>query len=366
MKDNALIEASHRLSEIEHRLILLAIVKARSLTNNIEELKNMEFVIHASEYMEHYKVNKGTAYLNLKKAVIGLHEAKWGYKYLNKLGNRVVQLEHFTKTAKYIDSEGTVIFSFSDAIIPLLIQLERSFTQYEIKQIADLKSAYSMRMYEFLMQQFDKVKRQGWLEITLEDLRFRLGLLPSEYERMGNFKSRVLDYSVSEINENTHLNVKYEQQKQGRVITGFRFEFSEKESEKPKPKLPKSPDSDLFKEAGFTEIEQAKIEEKVVTYIAKLEKKIGKVTALYKTNIMKKAIRERWGLEEIEEDEIKKEKKNIEAEWKSIPNGTLFKYRDKFYSKEGDILMGITENRSMPFFSSPKIWADLEIIDSIE
>ena len=233
MKDNALIEASHRLSEIEHRLILLAIVKARSLTDNIEELKNMDFVIHANEYMEHYKVDRSTAYENLKKAVIGLHGAQWGFKYLNKRGNKVVQLEHFTKTATYIDSEETVIFSFSDAIIPLLVQHERSFTQYEIKQILGLKSAYSMRLYEFFMQQFDKVKRQGWLEITLEDLRFRLGLLPSEYERMGNFKSRVLDYSISEINKNTHLNVKYEQQEQGRVITGFRFEFSEKESEKP-------------------------------------------------------------------------------------------------------------------------------------
>ena len=38
VKDNALIEASHRLSEIENRLILLAIVQARAENLLIEQL----------------------------------------------------------------------------------------------------------------------------------------------------------------------------------------------------------------------------------------------------------------------------------------------------------------------------------------
>ena len=39
VKDNALIEASHKLSEAEQRLILLAIVKGREFCDSIGQLK---------------------------------------------------------------------------------------------------------------------------------------------------------------------------------------------------------------------------------------------------------------------------------------------------------------------------------------
>ncbi|MDK4569668.1 RepB family plasmid replication initiator protein, partial [Kingella kingae] len=52
VKDNALIEASHRLSEIENRLILLAIVQARAENLSIEQLTGKELTIHADEYVK--------------------------------------------------------------------------------------------------------------------------------------------------------------------------------------------------------------------------------------------------------------------------------------------------------------------------
>ena len=43
-------------------------------------------------------------------------------------------------------------FGFADAIIPMLVELERNFTSYEVKQIANLQSRYAMRLYEFLIR----------------------------------------------------------------------------------------------------------------------------------------------------------------------------------------------------------------------
>ncbi|MDK4593725.1 RepB family plasmid replication initiator protein, partial [Kingella kingae] len=51
VKDNALIEASHRLSEIENRLILLAIVQARAENLSIEQLTGKELTIHADGHV---------------------------------------------------------------------------------------------------------------------------------------------------------------------------------------------------------------------------------------------------------------------------------------------------------------------------
>lgn len=49
---------------------------------------------------------------------------------------------------------------------------------------------------------------------------------------MNNFKVRVVDMAVAKINEHTNIDVKYEQQKQGRKIVGFTFEFKQKKINK--------------------------------------------------------------------------------------------------------------------------------------
>jgi plasmid replication initiation protein len=46
--------------------------------------------------------------------------------------------------------------------------------------------------------------------------------------RMSDFKIRVLEPSIKQINEHTDITVTYEQHKKGRSITGFSFKFKQK------------------------------------------------------------------------------------------------------------------------------------------
>lgn len=337
VKDNALIEASHRLSEIEQRLILLAIVKARTECVSVEQLKGREITIHADEYVKVFGTDRDTGYWALKKAVVKLFRAEWGYKQINNKGNVVVAYERFTQSAKYVEKEGLVKFKFADAIVPMLVELEKRFTVYEIEQVAQLSSSYAMRLYEFFMQHLDKKSGKGWLEISLEDLRFRFGLLSHEYERMGNFKSRVLDYSINEINKKTDLTATYEQRKQGRTITSFRFEFTKAKPAKTKTRQPekqKQPPMNDFE--GLTEQEQKAIQKRIDEYISQLEAKGEIISDFHRQNIVKKAIDERWGLDVFEKKQKKKQlndsKKAIEQVWQDVPNGTRFRHK-----KDGSI-----------------------------
>lgn len=245
VKDNILIEASHRLGETEQRLILLAILKARSQYSTVEQLQGKTLIIHADDYIRIFNVDKTTAYKALKKAVLGLFRAEWGYKYINDKGNKVVRYERFTQFAEYTEGDGTVSFKFADGIIPMLVELEKRFTAYEIKQVAHLSSQYAMRLYEFFIQHLDQKTGKGWFDISLDELRFRLGLLPTEYTLMSNFKNRVLDYAIEQINKNTDLSSSYIQKKQGRTIVGFTFTFKKKsksQSKKSKRRDPYTPD----------------------------------------------------------------------------------------------------------------------------
>lgn len=247
VKDNALIEASHRLSEIEQRLVLLAILKARHAGNTVEQLKDKMLTIHADDYVNHFGATQQGAYKSLKQAVIGLYRAEWGYKYITEKGEQRVRYERFTQCADYGKRDGTVKFMFSNDIIPMLVELEKCFTVYEIAQISKLSSSYSMRLYEFFMQHLNKKTGNGWLDISLGELRFRFGLLPQEYAKMGNFKARVLNSSIKEISENTDLSVSYKNKKQGRTIIGFRFDFTRK-SKITKPKVQDTKAVDILKE----------------------------------------------------------------------------------------------------------------------
>ena len=303
VKDNALITASHKLGEVEQRLILLAILKAREYCDSVEQLKGKELIIHAEDYMQTFGVTRQGAYKALKQAVMGLYRAEWGYKYINSKGNKVVAYERFTQSAKYIEAEATVKFRFADAIIPMLVELEKRFTSYEIEQVAELTSSYAMRLYEFFMQHLDKKTGKGWLEISLDDLRFRFGLLPSEYTLMSNFKKFVLDRSAAEINEKTDITVSYTQRKQGRVIVGFRFDFERKTNAKPKKTKEKTTNIDLN---NLTDQERDIIAQKNA-----YADSIG-ATAEHRQNLIKQALKQHQ--DAIQAEQEAKERKKAERQ----------------------------------------------------
>ena len=305
VKDNALITASHKLGEIEQRLILLAILKAREYCDSVEQLKGKELIIHANDYIQQFGVDKDAGYKSLKKAVLGLFEAKWGYKFINNKGNAEVVYERFTQSAKYIENEATVKFMFADAIIPLLVELEKRFTTYEIEQVAQLSSSYAMRLYEFFMQHLDKKTVKGWLDISLDDLRFRFGLLPTEYKRMCDFKRDVLELSLKQINTKTDLSATYTQRKQGRIIVGFRFEFERKTNAKPKKTKEKTANIDLN---NLTDQENDIIAQKNA-----YADSIG-ATAEHRQNLIKQALKQHQDAIQAEQEAKQRKKAERQAQ----------------------------------------------------
>ena len=115
--------------------------------------------------------------------------------------------------------------TFAPDVVPLITRLEEHFTKYEAKQVAHLTSKYATRLYELLIawREVGKVP-----QLELSEFRNRLGLLDNEYTAMSDFKKRVLDPSIKQINEHTDITVTYEQHKKGRIISGFSFKFKQK------------------------------------------------------------------------------------------------------------------------------------------
>jgi plasmid replication initiation protein len=205
VKDNALINASYNLDLVEQRLILLAIVEARESGKGINA--NDPLTVHAESYINHFSVHRNTAYQALKDACKDLFARQFSYQEQRPKGVANITSRWVSQIA-YVDNSATVELIFAPAIIPLVTRLEEQFTSYELKQVSGLSSAYAIRLYELLIAWRSTGKTPV---IELSDFRQKLGVLETEYNRMHDFKKRVLDPAIKQINEHTDITVKVEQ-----------------------------------------------------------------------------------------------------------------------------------------------------------
>ena len=253
VKDNALINASYYLSLTEQRLILLAIIQARA-----EKMTSSnEFKVQVSSYINAFGVERSTAYEALQKAVDTLINRRFSYyRIVNDQQEKVTT--NWVQSVAYATNESYIKIKFTDDVMPLITQLEKHFTSYQLEQVKDLSSIYAIRLYELMMQWRSSGKTQ---QIPIDELRYKLGIEPDQYKQMVNFKTKVLDFAIDQINEHTDIKASYEQHKEGRSITGFTFTFKPKQ--KPKAKVDEvsrdEATGDLFSIGGLSDAQLARI-----------------------------------------------------------------------------------------------------------
>ena len=248
VKSNSLIQASYTLGLTEIRVILLSIIEARK--NEILISSDTFLEVSAELYAKEFSVTRQAAYMALSEAVTTLFQRQvtiFGIdKKTKKKEKRVIR---WVSGISYVEDAGLIKLRFSPEVISEITNLKENFTQYKLAQIAGLYSAYAVRLYEIVMQWQSKGKTPFF---ELGKFRELLGIAPEEYSAMCDFKKRVLDLSVKQINEKTNLNLSYTQKKSGRVVTHFSFEFSLKEDSsttKKEPKILGVPKSEIEKKA---------------------------------------------------------------------------------------------------------------------
>ena len=241
VKSNTLINASYSLTLAEQRLIGLAIVKANNQHKEVDT--NTMLVVTAAEYVDMFKVDRAAAYMALKDAserlfsryfTYDIYSREYGKEYdlkpprkLSTSDDLIKVKSRWVQKIAYREKSGAVYFQFSTDLIPLITNLKEYFTSYYLSQTADFSSSYATRLFELLMQW----KSTNSIPVmALHELRNSLGVEENQYKLVADFKKRVLDIAVNQINETTDYKIEYEQHKEGRTITGFSFKFKLKRS----------------------------------------------------------------------------------------------------------------------------------------
>ena len=106
-----------------------------------------------------------------------------------------------------------VVIFFNPQILPYLSNLKANFTQYLQSDISDVSGAYTIRFYELICQ----YRTIGKREVSIQDLRFILNI-GDKYPLFYDFKKRVIEPAIKEINEKTPMQISYEQKKRGKLL----------------------------------------------------------------------------------------------------------------------------------------------------
>ena len=188
--------------------------------------------------MKHFNVDKKTAYEALKNAVDNLFNRQFSFREVRGGTDFIVKSRWVSRIA-YATNEAILEITFAPDVVPLILRLEEHFTSYQLKQVTQLTSKYAIRLYELLIAWREVGKTP---QIELSEFRHKLGVEDNEYKDMHNFKKRVLEPSIKQINEHTDITVTYEQHKRGRTISGFSFRLKQKQQ--PKIEKPVDPKRD--------------------------------------------------------------------------------------------------------------------------
>ncbi|SMC00634.1 initiator RepB protein [Hymenobacter roseosalivarius DSM 11622] len=230
---NALINARFSFVPLQMRLFVALLSRI-----DFEDIDFKEHFIPLDELV--FDRRGGSAYEQVDEMCKGLASFTLYIEELEEKTRRRGRKPSYTyiplmAEAGYRADLGGVTASFNPKIMPYLLQLRESgnFTTAEIQQVLKLKSPQSLRIYWLLKEYADFGRRT----ISVEELRFVLGIEENEYPRFSNFKARVLNKAQSEIS-GTDIPFTYELEREGKTVARIKFLFRQLASSATKKTLP--------------------------------------------------------------------------------------------------------------------------------
>jgi plasmid replication initiation protein len=210
-KSNMLIEASYKLSVVEHKIILCL---ASNISPSDSDFKT--YTLPIKEFTNLLGLKGTPKYTELRQITKSLMQKVFELR----IDKKVIQVAWLSYVA-YNETEGTIDIRFDPFLKPYLLQLRKEFTSYKLENIIKLKSSYAIRIYE-LLKQYERLHERTFL---LVDLRKMLGA-QDIYPAYGNFKQRVLVPAQKEIKKRTDISFEIEEIKTGRRVEKIKFIIS--------------------------------------------------------------------------------------------------------------------------------------------
>lgn len=217
VKNNKLIQAHYRLSAGEQKIVLTLCSKI-----HCDDVTFKEYELKVSEFLElmGIKDSGGSQYNQLQNVC-------------KKLASRVLKIDTgngfkvfpWMHHVEYKEKEGVILLQFHEYMAPYLLYIKNNiYTKYKLGVVLNFKSEYSFRIYELMKQVYPRMRDKT---ITVEELKNILGIDKKEYTKYGHFKSKVLKQAQKEINNNSDIEIEFDEIKQNKKVVALNFRISD-------------------------------------------------------------------------------------------------------------------------------------------
>jgi len=152
------------------------------------------------------------------------------YEYVDKLTDELMTKFKIGNTkflwcyqATYVKGGSVVKLKIDPDLKPYLLQLQKSFLQYNVTNILPLRSAYVIRLYEICKDHFEegirykKATKSVQFELKINRMR-ELFEIPKSYQWSSHIKKLIIEKAVKQFKEKTDIQISYTEQKIGRKV----------------------------------------------------------------------------------------------------------------------------------------------------
>lgn len=216
VKSNDLIQkAKYNLTSTQQKLLAYIISKIRP-----DDTELTEYEIKVMDFCDLIGANKDWFYSEFIDIIDDLDNNK---SFWIETDKEIYKFRWFADT-RYLKKKGLLKLTLSRSLKEYLIGLTEKYTRYEIYNILALRSKYSIRLFEL----FKSYSYQNEKEFNVDDLKELL--FATHYKNFKDFRRRVLENSIKEINEYTELTVDYDTVHKGRKVISIKFIINRKET----------------------------------------------------------------------------------------------------------------------------------------
>ena len=215
-KNEALVKSRYKLKPLALKLIttLISSIQKTDEPNKVYSITIKQFTTIAELKGKDYYRKLDEATTDIMRNPLFIPKDNKGFLKVN-----------WCSSIEYIENEGLIKFQISPKLFPYILDIKEKFLKYDLSNILLLRSDYSIRMYEWLKDEYNKHKRYNHnIEVVykVDYLRDRFEI-PKSY-RWDNIKDRILDKAREDLLKHTDIKFDWEvAAKVGKKISHIKF-----------------------------------------------------------------------------------------------------------------------------------------------
>ena len=243
-KSNVLISGKYKSSLLENKILAYSLAHADNFDLGQSERETIKSTIRVSELRKAIGANSGSFYQKLSSTARAMTGRTIG---MSSMDGKT--FDYISVVTRATCQSGIFCIEYNGAVREILTNLQKNYSRLNLAIQLKFKNNYSFRLYEILKQKCfnqkgNTVNRPDifYVRMELSELKLELGVVNAEldsvkrvlkdkehpdfdkaveaspermFDNWFDFKRKVIDKALKEINEKSDLRVEYETLKQG-------------------------------------------------------------------------------------------------------------------------------------------------------